>query len=355
MPSDTELPKTHVRIVSPDLCAPSIDVIKHRLVTSALTRLNKREMDPTSDFLFTQRLRGRRRATHWLARRQAASGLDRIPEERDRIAVSALAQTGARLVGPATEHAVEELIADIHAAAPWLREVTAHFLNHLRARLRAGQVGFVVPPVLLVGNPGVSKSWLGRELGRLGQLPVRQIDVGAGSAGFRISGTEKGWGTASQGLPVETILQTKIGNPLMIVDEIDKAGSMTSTSGRSTSIVTSLLQVLEPGTATSFECPYLRHRFDLSHVNWLLTANETVRISQPLLDRVRIIRIPDLTLTDVLYHYDRVTREDGDRELVAATRQLLIGEWRRRGSLGLRQVNRAIATMQARGDDMLLN
>jgi hypothetical protein len=290
-----------------------------------------------------------------LARRQSASGLDRVREERDRDAINALALTGARLAGPTTEHVAEEMISEIYTAAPWLRVVTGYYLRHLRARLRAGQVGLVLPPVLLVGNPGVSKSWLARELARLGNLPVRQIDVGAGSAGFRIAGTEKGWGTASPGLPVETILRSRIANPMMIVDEIDKAGGMTSTSGAPTSIVTSLLQVLEPGTAEVFECPYLRLSFDLSHVNWILTANELKTIPQPLLDRLHVFRIPDLTLSDLLHHFDRVTGQDEDRDLVTATRHMIVTHWRRRGTLGLRQLNRVIGIMQEGTEGAMLN
>lgn len=213
----------------------------------------------------------------------------------------------------------------------------------------------MLPPVLLVGSPGISKSWLARALARLGELPVRQIDVGAGSAGFRISGTEKGWGTASPGIPVETILKSRVANPLMIVDEVDKAGEMTRMSGSTTSIHTSLLHVLEPSTAAAFECPHLRVSFDLSFVNWVLTANETKTIPQPLLDRVSVFKIPDLTLPDILYHFDRVTGQDEDRGLVAATRQLIIAQWRRCGALGLRQVNRAISMMRKGPEGGMLN
>jgi hypothetical protein len=345
----------NVQIVSPDLYAPSIDAVKSRLSTSALIRINQRLREPSDELPYDDRSRVAKRAKYWLARRHAASGIDKLREERDRDAISALALTGARLAGPATEHAAEELIADIHAAAPWLSEVTSYFLRHLRDRLRSGDVGLVLPPVLLVGNPGVSKSWLARELGRLGELPVRQIDVGAGSAGFRIAGTEKGWGTASSGLPVETIMRSQIANPMMVVDEIDKAGVVTSMSGSSTSIITSMLQLLERSTASVFECPHLRLGFDLSHVNWVLTANEVKTISQPLLDRVRVFRIPDLTLPDLLYHFDRVTGQDEDRDIVSATRQMIIAHWRSRGSIGLRQVNRAIAIMQRGSERAMLN
>lgn len=81
-----------------------------------------------------------------------------------------------------------------------------------------GGRGFALPPVILVGPPGIGKSHFARRLAELAMLPIRMIDVGGGSAGFRISGTEKGWSSEQPGLPVETVLATRIANPVMVVD-----------------------------------------------------------------------------------------------------------------------------------------
>lgn len=95
----------------------------------------------------------------------------------------------------------------------------------------AGGRGFVLPPVVLAGLPGIGKSRYALALARALAVPVRMIDAGGGSAGFRISGTERGWSTAQPGIPVEAVLAGKVANPAMVVDEIDKAANRARATG----------------------------------------------------------------------------------------------------------------------------
>lgn len=86
------------------------------------------------------------------------------------------------------------------------------------------------------------------------------IDIGDDCAGFRIFRTERGGGSAQAVIQVETMAATRVANPITVVDEIDKVGMAFSTSSGSTSITTSLLPMLEQGTARhsefcSIDCP----------------------------------------------------------------------------------------------------
>jgi len=190
-------------------------------------------------------------------RRLRQSGLASVKTEA-RPGVIALAQERGKLSGPTTPDDVHHLVAALHAESGWMREVSTWIMRQMLQHVASGGRGLAPPPpVALVGPPGIGKSHYARKLAELAGLPVRMIDVGAGSAGFRISGTEKGWGTAQSGLPVETMLATRVANPLMIVDEVDKAGTAHDTHGTSTSLTTSLLQMLEPGTP--FRMPVSAH------------------------------------------------------------------------------------------------
>jgi ATP-dependent Lon protease len=180
-------------------------------------------------------------------------------------------------------------------------------MQQLLRHVSSGGHGFALPPIILAGPPGIGKSHYARRLAELAGLPTRMIDVGGGSAGFRISGTEKGWGTEQSGIPVETVLATKVANPLMIVDEVDKAGTAFSTRGTSSSLTTSLLQMLEPTTAQHFECPYHRIPFNMSRVNWIMTANDVDRIPPPLRDRSRLFILPKISVPDATAHFNRLT------------------------------------------------
>lgn len=237
------------------------------------------------------------------------------PEQREPL--RRLAREGARILGPQTAHEVDELVAALHAEAPWIAAVSAAIQQQLLAALSNGRKGLRLPPILLVGSPGCGKSHYARRLAEFAGVPLRRIDVGSGSSGFRVGGVERGWGSATPSVPVETLLATRVANPLMLVDEIDKSGVVYSDRGMSTSIATSLLEVLDPGTAAHYECPVHRVRIDVSNISWILTANDLRGVPAPLQDRCRVIHVPEPGLPDLLRLYDRMTADIDDVDTVA--------------------------------------
>lgn len=151
-----------------------------------------------------------------------------------------------------------------------------------------GKEYFRLTPMLIVGAPGVGKSRFVRRLGEVLDIGVFRVD-GSGDAGASFGGTERRWYSTEPSRPFMACSRFRIANPLMLVDEIDKA-PVRSDYGR---LWDSMLQFLEPETAARFMDPCLQVEMDLSHVSIVATANSVQRLPGPLLDRfAAIVEMP---------------------------------------------------------------
>ncbi len=114
-------------------------------------------------------------------------------------------------------------------------------------------------------------------------------------ASFSLAGTERGWATAQPGRPLDTMLQHRIANPVIVIDEICKAGSMQTERGVSAAFLPALLGLLEPESSRDWNCPYFRVKLDMSRLSWVMLANTLRTVPEPVLSRTRVLPIPDLT------------------------------------------------------------
>ncbi len=153
----------------------------------------------------------------------------------------------------------------------------------------------LIRPVILNGPPGIGKSVWARSLAAALETPYADVDASKGGAGMGLVGVERGWSTAQAERPLEVMLSNRLANPLIIVDEICKANSITSKRGSAHAFADALLSLLEPATAKAWDCPYFRVRFDMSHISWILTSNTVKNVPEPVRNRCQVIEIQDLT------------------------------------------------------------
>jgi ATP-dependent Lon protease len=154
----------------------------------------------------------------------------------------------------------------------------------------AGRRSIRMRPVLLVGPPGCGKSRLARHLfERLG-LPAITFPCG-GVSDSAFAGTARRWSSTEPSLPLRLIRDYACANPGILLDEIEKPAAGKGGSGGR--LWDALVGMLEPETARAWLDPYVDTEVDLTAVNWMATANDLRPIPDVLLDRFRILRMPE--------------------------------------------------------------
>lgn len=172
---------------------------------------------------------------------------------------------------------------------PWAKEPISLVMSDLFARRRHGVVRLGMAPVLLVGPPGSGKTRFAQRLSELIDTPNTMINLSGMSDVKVLKGVTRGWASNRPSRMVEFILQTKVPNPLFILDEIDKTGIASHHGGDPQD---ALLDLLEPGNARRYSDIYLMTECDLSHRSYVATSNSLDALSAPLLSRLRPVLFP---------------------------------------------------------------
>ncbi|GGD38363.1 AAA family ATPase [Aureimonas glaciei] len=144
-----------------------------------------------------------------------------------------------------------------------------------------------LPTVILVGAPGSGKTTLLTEIVRSFSLPSIVYPC-ATISDSSFGGTPAQWSTRRGSTPLDLIRQSKVANPAIILDELEKTGS----SNHNGSLVFALLPMLEQHTARAYFEVGLETPSDLSAVSFLATAN-SLELPAPLKDRFRVLTMPD--------------------------------------------------------------
>ena len=222
----------------------------------------------------------------------AAAGVSHLKrEEYDRLEPSL---DGMQVTFVNDENWADEVAAKLHADMPWMGPATEYAWHALRLSAQRGEP-VRIRPVILNGPPGIGKSVWARSLAAALEVAYADVDASKGGAGMALVGVERGWSTAQAGRPLDVMLAKRLANPLIVVDEICKAGSVSSTRGTRHAFSDALLSLLEPATAKAWDCPYFRLRFDMSHISWILTSNNVENVPEPVRNRCQLIEIPELS------------------------------------------------------------
>jgi hypothetical protein len=172
---------------------------------------------------------------------------------------------------------------------PYAAEVVDFALGDL-----VGRETVLLRPLLLVGRPGGGKSRFARRLAEVVGVGIWRTDASQ-SDGAIFGGTPRRWSTAEPCHSFLAVSRARHGNPLIVIDEIEKAGTR-SDYGR---LWDCLLGLLEPETAMRYPDPALQCDLDLSHVSYVATANNLEPLPPALRDRFRVVEFPEPRAADL--------------------------------------------------------
>lgn len=143
-----------------------------------------------------------------------------------------------------------------------------------------------VTPMLLLGPPGVGKTHFARQIAELLGTGMSLVPMSSMTAGWLLSGSSSQWKGAKPGKVFQTLVDGEYANPVIVVDEIDKASADAQYDP-----LGSLYSLLEHDTAQSFVDEFAEVPIDASQVIWITTANDERAIPEPILNRMNVFEI----------------------------------------------------------------
>ncbi len=162
-------------------------------------------------------------------------------------------------------------------------------LDEVRRQLALSQDSrdhLALSPMLLLGPPGVGKTHFARQLAQLLGTGMNLVPMSSMTAGWLLSGSSSQWKGARPGKVFEALVEGKYANPVIVVDEIDKASADAQYDP-----LGALYSLLEHDTAQSFVDEFAEVAIDASQVTWITTANDERAIPEPILNRMNVFAV----------------------------------------------------------------
>ena len=173
----------------------------------------------------------------------------------------------------------------LYDTLPNFTEVLDDVKRHVALCADSGD-GLDITPMLLIGPPGIGKTHFAKQLADLLGTGMNLVPMSSMTAGWLLSGSSSQWKGAKPGKVFEALVEGQYANPVMVVDEIDKASADAQYDP-----LGALYSLLEHDTARAFTDEFAEVAVDASQVIWITTANDEKAIPEPILNRMNVFEI----------------------------------------------------------------
>jgi len=182
------------------------------------------------------------------------------------------------IVKPSTHNSVD----DLYEVSPNFTPVIDDLKKFLALAV-SGNEAVHFMPILLVGEPGLGKTYFAKKLAEVLATGFEFVPMNSLTAGWVLTGASAGWHNARPGKIAQTLIEGSFANPVIVLDEVDKAGG-----DHRYDPMGALYTLLERDTASHFKDEFIDVDMDASHILWVATANDETSLPDPVLNRMNV-------------------------------------------------------------------
>ncbi len=183
----------------------------------------------------------------------------------------------------------KEILDKNHYGLEPIKSRILDYLATIILNLKNGGVNNIqhAPILCLVGLAGTGKTTLAKSISEALGKQFERIPFGGMADSLALRGQSRAFPDAEPGSVIKKLVHAKTKNPVILLDELDRV-----TEASRADIMGVLVELLDPEQNAAFIDHYIDYPFDLSHVLFVATANNTTAISTAVMDRLEIIQMP---------------------------------------------------------------
>lgn len=186
-----------------------------------------------------------------------------------------------------------ELLNETHYGMQYVKDRVMEYLSTMILMKRKGEDAIAKSPVILfVGLQGVGKTTIAISLAKALGRKFERVAIGAIGSVTELRGRSKAFPESEPGRIVKALMHTGVMNPVILLDEIEKASGQV---GLQNDVMAAMLEILDPKQNFEFRDHYVDFPINLNEVLFVCSANNTGTISAALMDRLEVIKMPSYT------------------------------------------------------------